>query len=250
VTATTGTADVLDRNSAIPLYVQLTDLIRDKITSGEWVPDQKIPSENEFNTLFGISRMTARQVLARLVDEGLLFRVQGKGTFVSHRKISTRSPSYMGIREQLEQKGYATSTEILSEALVEADARVARELGLEEGTPVYAIRRLRRVDDTPISLHESYVPEALAPGIIDRDLATQQLCTVLELDYSLQMAKVTETLETAAANKSEAKLFGNRVGTPLLLLEQRISSPLGVAFEFSRIHFRGDMIRLEFHYDL
>ncbi|WP_378147082.1 GntR family transcriptional regulator [Cnuibacter sp. UC19_7] len=242
--------EVLDRNSATPLYVQLSDLIRDKITRGEWVPDQKIPSENEFNTLYGISRMTARQVLARLVDEGLLFRVQGKGTFVSRRKISTRSPSYMGIREQLEQQGYATSTEILSEQLIDADARVARELGLAEGTPVYAIRRLRRVEDTPISLHESYVPESLAPGITERDLASQQLCTVLELDYDLQMAHVTETLETSAASKAEAKLFGNRAGTPLLLLEQRISSASGVPFEFARIHFRGDMIRLEFHYDL
>jgi GntR family transcriptional regulator len=242
--------ETLDRNSAVPLYIQLGELIRGKITRGEWVPDQKIPSENEFNALFGISRMTSRQVLAKLVEEGLLFRVQGKGTFVAHQKISTRSPSYMGIREQLEQQGYATSTEILSARLVDADARVARELGIQEGTPVYAIRRLRKVEEAPISLHESFVPQALAPGITDHDLATQQLCTVLEHSYDLQMAKVTETLETDTASKADAKLFGNRAGMPLLLLEQRITSSSGVAFEFSRIHFRGDRIRLEFHYDL
>lgn len=240
----------LDRDSATPLYIQLADVIRDKITGGEWVPDQKIPSENELNQIYGISRMTARQVLARLVDEGLLFRVQGKGTFVSRRKISTRSPSYQGIREQLEQQGYATATEVLESTLVDADARVASALSVPEGIPVYNIRRLRRVEGNPISLHESFVPQTLAPQMLDRDLAHEQLCTVLDRDFGLRMAAVTETLETTTASAAEAKLFGTRSGTPLLLLEQRIATPDGTPFEFSRIRFRGDMIRLEFHYDL
>jgi len=240
----------LDRDSATPLYIQLADVIRNKIIGGEWVPDQKIPSENELNQIYGISRMTARQVLARLVDEGLLFRVQGKGTFVSRRKISTRSPSYQGIREQLEQQGYATTTEVLENTLIEADARVASALSVLAGTSVYNIRRLRRVEGNPISLHESFVPQALAPLMLDRDLAHEQLCTVLDRDFGLRMAAVTETLETTTASAAEAKLFGTRSGTPLLLLEQRIATPDGTPFEFSRIRFRGDMIRLEFHYDL
>ncbi|MCV7225109.1 GntR family transcriptional regulator [Mycolicibacterium komossense] len=240
--------ETIDRNSAIPLYVQLSDLIRERIKRGEWVPDQKIPSENELNQLYGISRMTARQVLSKLVDEGLLFRVQGKGTFVAHRKISTQSPSYRGIREQLEQQGYATSTEILGAALVDADARSAEQLGLPVGTPVYSIRRLRRVDGAPISLHESFVPQSLAPGVIDHDLVGEQLCTVLDRDFGLRMAEVSETLEAATASKSQAKLFGNQPGAPLLLLEQRIAAPDGHPFEFTRIHFRGDVIRLQFHY--
>ncbi|TPW74846.1 GntR family transcriptional regulator [Schumannella soli] len=242
-------SDVLDRNSATPLYVQLADVIRDKIKGGEWVPDQKIPSENEFNQLYGISRMTARQVLSRLVDEGLLFRVQGKGTFVSHQKISTRSPSYMGIREQLEQQGYATSTEILSEQIVTADARVAEALGLDEGAEVYQIRRLRRVDATPLSLHVSYVPKELAPQVIEHDLASQQLCTVLEREYGLVMAQVSETLEAESATKTLSKQMEVRLNAPLLLLEQRIASPKGAKFEFTRIHFRGDMVRLHFTYE-
>ncbi len=240
----------LDRDSATPLYIQLADVIRDKITGGEWVPDQKIPSENELNQIYGISRMTARQVLARLVDEGLLFRVQGKGTFVSRRKISTRSPSYQGIREQLEQQGYATTTEVLSSTVVDADARVAAALSVAEGTPVNSIRRLRRVEGNPISLHESFVPRALAPEMLERDLAHEQLCTVLDRDFGLRMSSISESLETTTASAAVAKLFGTRSGTPLLLLEQRIAAPDGTPFEFSRISFRGDMIRLEFHYDL
>ncbi|MFO8074735.1 MAG: GntR family transcriptional regulator [Egibacteraceae bacterium] len=119
---------VLDRDAATPLYVQLTDILRDEIERGLWMPDRKIPSENELHRTYGISRMTARQVIAQLVNEGLLYRVQGKGTFVAPNKISTRSPAYAGIREQLEELGYATKTMLLNMEEVAADRAVAKKL--------------------------------------------------------------------------------------------------------------------------
>jgi DNA-binding transcriptional MocR family regulator len=73
----------LNRGGSTPLYLQLGALLRDKIKRGEWRPDQKIPSENELNRMYGISRITTRQVLEVLVHEQLLFRVPGKGTFVA-----------------------------------------------------------------------------------------------------------------------------------------------------------------------
>ena len=118
----------LNRNSAVPLYLQLADELRHKIVSGEWQPEQRIPSENELNQIYSISRMTIRQVLGKLVDEGLVFRVHGKGTFVAQRKIATRSPSYYGVREQLEAQGYSTRTATLVSEVVEADDRLARAL--------------------------------------------------------------------------------------------------------------------------
>src|SRR6478609_11233472 len=129
-------SEMLDRDASMPLYLQLAGLLRGRIESGELKPDQKIPSENELNRMYGISRMTARQVLAQLVNEELLFRVQGKGTFVAHRKIGTRSPAYMGIREQLERMGYATTTKVLSSEVVPADVRVAEHLRISPGDAV------------------------------------------------------------------------------------------------------------------
>ena len=100
----------LDRGGSTPLYMQLATVLRGQIERGEWKPDQKIPSENELNRMYGISRLTARQVLAQLVSEDLLFRVQGKGTFVAIPKIATRALAYMGIREQLERMEISTTT--------------------------------------------------------------------------------------------------------------------------------------------
>ena len=246
----TEVVEILNRKSAIPLYVQLADILRTKIKNGTWEPDEKIPSENELNRMYGLSRMTVRQVLTNLVDEDLLYRVHGKGTFVAHRKISTRSPSYKGIREQLEEQGFDTNTEILHEDIIPADVRVARALELEVGENVYRIRRVRRVEGSPISIHESFVPEKLAPRLLQADLVKQQLCTVLENDHGLRMANVHESLESAIATKSEAEALKARPGTPVLLLQQHIRHDDGVLFEFTKIIFRGDKVKLEFQYDL
>jgi GntR family transcriptional regulator len=242
-------SELLDREGSVPLYVQLTNILRDKVEHQVWAPNQKIPSENELNRIYGVSRMTARQVLSQLVNDGLLFRVQGKGTFVAPVKIGTRSPSYKGFREQLEQMGYKTTTTLLSTELTVADNLIIRKLQLQPGEKVYVLQRLRHVDGEPISLHVSYIPERLAPGLDQYDTVKQQLCVVLEENYDLRMGHVTETLESTSANPHEAKLLGVGRRAPLLLLQQ-ISETSGVRFEHSKIVFRGDKIRLEFDYDL
>ena len=248
--STDETLVALDRSGSTPLYIQLANVLRDKIERGEWQPDQKIPSENELNRMYGISRMTARQVLAQLVNEELLFRVQGKGTFVAHRKIGTRSPAYMGIREQLEQLGYATTTRVLSSDVVAADTKVAEHLKISPEDKVYRLRRVRMVENEPISLHTSFVPQKLAPRLAADDLVNRQLCVILEEEYDLRMSSVEESLESTLPSADEAKLLKIRRTTPLLLLRQEISDGRGQRFEYSRILFRGDKIRLEFHYDM
>ena len=97
-------AKSLDRNSPVPLYVQIEDFIRHEIATGSWKPGERIPSEAALNTALGVSRMTVRGVLNGLVDDGLLQRVPGKGTFVTHQKIATLPPAYKGVREQLDRK--------------------------------------------------------------------------------------------------------------------------------------------------
>jgi GntR family transcriptional regulator len=253
MTVPSGTSShgTLDRDGPVPLYLQLASLLRDRIEHGEWDAGQKIPSENELNRLYGVSRMTARQVLAQLVNEELLYRVQGKGTFVAHRKIPTRSPAYLGIREQLEGMGLAVATRVLTNAVVPADDRVARALRIPPGRRVHEIRRVRLLpDNEPISLHTSYVPERLAGPLDDGDLAARQLCVILEVDHGLRMGRVSETLESTLPSPQEAIDLGVSRRTPLLLLTHEIADQSAQMFEYSRILFRGDKIRLQFHYDL
>jgi len=242
--------DALDRDSAVPLYAQLEDILRTQIAAGQWQANQRVPSENELNKIYGLSRMTARGVLTKLVTDGLLFRVPGKGTFLSPVRINAVSPAYGGVREQLESMGYETSTEVLGVSVESPSTTVRERLRLSPSQAVFVIHRLRSVQNAPISLHHSYVPAHLAPGLDTHDTGTEQLCVVLEKHYGLKMKRVEEHLEATSAGTAEAGYLSMRRGQPVLLLEDTISDAGGVLFEYSRIIFRGDKIRLRFDYNI
>ena len=241
--------DVLQRESAVPLYAQLEQILHTRITTGEWLPGQRIPSENELNKFYGLSRMTVRGVLTKLVGDGLLVRVPGKGTYVATPKINAISPAYRGVREQLEGLGYETSTRLVSVGRETPSSGVRERLALAEDDETYVIVRVRSVQGEPISLHRSYVPARLAPGLDGHDVVANQLCVVLEEHYGLPMKRVHEELEAVAVSSADAKHLGMRRGEPALQLQDVISDALSRPFEYSSIVFRGDRMRLRFDYD-
>lgn len=242
--------EVLDRDSATPLYIQLEEILRGKILRGEWLPGHRVPSENELNRTYGLSRMTARGVLTRLVNDGLVFRVPGKGTYVEKAKINTISPAYRGVREQLEEMGYQTTTRMLFAGLEVPSANMRRRLALADDEQVYAIHRVRSTDEGPISLHHSFVPARLAPGLDTLDVEHEQLCKVLEGRFGLAMRHVEEHLEIVVPRGQDARHLGLSGHEPCLRLEDLISDGTRTPFEFSRIFFRGDRVRLNFSYEL
>ena len=239
---------MLDRNNPKPLYAQFEDLLRSAIMAGEWETNHAIPSENELSRTYGLSRMTVRSVITQLVKEGLLFRVQGKGTFVAAPKITTRSPAYMGIREQLEEMGYEISTELKTFEVRQANAHVARALEVEKGSEVTYIKRLRFVGGQPISIHRSYLPTELCPSLSADSLESEQLCVVVEREFGMKAATVSESLESVLASAEEAELLGIDRSYPLLLLEDINKTVDGKIFEYTKVLFRGDKIKLHFEY--
>ncbi len=239
---------VVQRNGPKPIYVQLADLLRADIVTGLYRPHEMIPSELELSRQHGISRMTARGVVTQLVNEGLLYRVQGKGTFVVEPKIRASSLAYRGIREQLESLGYSTDTKLVDFRTIAADHNLAQVFNVPEGEPLVFAKRLRSADGTPISLHLSYVPHSLAPTLAPDGLEDEQLCVILARDFSLEAGAVTETLESTQASAEEARLLGVDRQFPLLLLSDMYRTGSGRVFEFTKVLFRGDKVKLQFEY--
>lgn len=239
---------VIDRNSSVPLYVQIEGNVRDRIARGEWGSGQRIPSEKSLNDLFGVSRMTVRGVLNTLVDEGVLYRVPGKGTFVADKKIEAISPAYQGIREQLEGMGLETDTQLLKLETISPDEHLRKKLGIDYDIPIYSILRRRLTGGVPVSLHRSYVPTTLAPGLDSHDVVDEQLCVILERDYFLKRKITKEKLEAVGAYADEARLLDLPGGSPILLLEDTITDSAGRVFEYSKVCFRGDRVSLHFEY--
>jgi GntR family transcriptional regulator len=240
----------LDRGSTTPLYRQIEAILRERIGSGEWGENAKIPSENELCALYGLSRMTLRGVIGELVSEGLLFRIQGKGTYVSPRKLHMESTAYAGIREQLERMGLPTHTRLTAFRQIAAGAKVGAMLALEPESPVQYIQRVRYIREQPVSIHRTYLPLALCRRLDRYDLEGRQLCHILQEHYGLRARSSTQTLESARAQKSEARLLEIRQGDPVLLLEEVNRLENRRVFEFTQVLFRGDQVKLQFDYDM
>lgn len=240
---------MLDRNNPKPLYQQFRDIVEEAINSGKWEPNDKIPSENQLSSQYGLSRMTVRSVLLDLVKEGRLYRVQGKGTYVAEQKIEALSLYYVGIREQLEQMGYEVSTKTIECHVVRSDRNVARHLNLEEGTPVFMIKRVRSIKEGPVSIHISYIPQKYSQGLTPEILEQEQLCVLMSQNYGLQRKRVTETLESVAADAEEAELLKVEKGHPLLMLKDELFSEADTPYEYTKVIFRGDKVKIRLNYE-
>ncbi|MEN6363863.1 MAG: GntR family transcriptional regulator [Rectinema sp.] len=239
---------MLNRSGPKPLYLQLEEILRKQIREGELQYHQAIPSENELSKIYDLSRMTVRGVITRLVNEGLLYRVPGKGTFVAEPKIMTGPLSQKGIREQLEDMGYETGTTVLDMRIEKADLPVADELGLSVGAPVYKLERLRYANGEPLGLDLSYIPVSLCSDLFEKELDSEPLCDILEKNYDIVAKHGVETLESCKAAAREIKHLKIAKGAPLLLLKYTMFSQNGTPFEYSKVVFRGDRIKLKFSF--
>jgi GntR family transcriptional regulator len=241
---------MLNRDDPVPLYHQLELILKENIESGVWNENERIPSEHDLSKQYGVSRVTVRAVLTKFVNDGILYRIQGKGTYVSAQKIVTSNVSYIGIREQLETLGFNTTTKVIQIGTIHANSSIRKKLSLNpENEDVIFIERVRFVNDIPFSLHRSYIPKSIGANIDEEQLVNEQLCVILSRDYGLNRARVVETLESTIGDSYESSLLGIHNSHPLLLLEDVIYSSSGVAFEYSKILFRGDKMKMKFEYN-
>ena len=222
--------------------------LRTKIMSGEWPPNTMITSENELANQYSISRMTARTAITHLVGAGLLYRIPGKGTFVSAPKTVARTSSNYCVRQQLESQGITVQTNILTKDEIPATKLVAQELNISPGALVYYIKRLRIVDGEPFYYEHAYFSKKMCPNFLQSEFETNATCNILEKRYSIVSCRIRETLESTVASFADSELLRVVPGHPLLLLGETYYTNNAIPYEFSQMLFRGDKIRLSFDY--
>lgn len=210
----------LDGRSPVPLYYQLKEILRQEIESGTWQPDQQIPTEADLCRQYGVSRATVRQALAVLVSEGVLYRRQGRGTFVSPAKVEQNLLGFYSFTREMVERGWAPSSRVLSADVVKARTGTARLLGIQPGAPVVRLVRLRLVRDEPLILETTYLPSDLCPGLENEDLERQLLYDVLTKKYGLKLTGAKKYVEPVLVDQYEAQILGVKRGSPALLLER------------------------------
>ncbi|HZS76023.1 MAG TPA: GntR family transcriptional regulator [Ktedonobacteraceae bacterium] len=228
------------KNSPVPRYYQLKEIMREHIRNGEWKPGDLIPSERELSEKYGISRMTARQAITDLVNEGLFYREQGKGTFVSNRKITQQLIHLTGFTEDIRARGQKPGTKVLSAEMAPADEETAEKLRIEKGTLIFRLRRLRLADDEPLAIELSQISFKGCERLLEEDLEHQSLYRVLETKFGITLMEADQELEAGLASSEEAQLLKIPAGSSVLYIRRITYTERNQPVEYAKSVYCGN----------
>lgn len=209
----------LDQTSIVPLYKQLKAHIKSDIENRILKPNQKIPTELELSHMYKISRMTVRKAIAELVEEDILARKQGKGTYVQEPKIAEDLIHCNSFTNLCKRNGKVPGGKTLLFLMKDATDRDIEELRLAPGERVIHIQRLRYANDVPVMLENLFFPGHLKDILVE-NLDDVSLYQILQNKYNLHTGGSIMQIEISEATSSEAALLEVRSGTPLLLVRE------------------------------
>lgn len=224
----------------LPLYVQIKESLRGQIFDGTYGEHERLPSENDLMSSFGVSRITVRQALSDLENEQLIFKVPGKGAFVSRPKPFQQLARLQGFAEAMANLGRETFNRLVSIDTVAADSVVAARLMVPEGSPLTEIRRVRHADRQPISLDVTYVRRDLGERLGREDLATRDIFVIIENDYAIPLCHADLSIDAVAADAPLARQLGVDTGAPILRMERLTWTRAGQPIDFEYLYYRGD----------
>ena len=238
--------DAINFESHIPFYIQLMDILRDKVQQAEWHPGDQIPGEQDLCEHYQVSRTVVRQALRELEFEGVITRQKGKGTFISLPKISEGLVQKLtGFYQDMVERGLKPGSRVLHQEVVPSNEKVARFLSIQPGENVIDIQRLRFINDEPIQLVTTYIPYEICPTLASADLSNQSLYAYLEKECGIYIAKGHRYIEAVLANAYEAEMLGIDCGAPLLMLDSVSYTEDGQPIEYYHALHRGDRSRFE-----
>ena len=209
---------MLKQDAITPLYVQLMEELETSIRNGVYKPGDKIMTEAELAKDYGVSLITVRKAVGSLMEKGLVVRKQGKGTFVTKPKYSRNMKKLQSFTEMCEQMGVKPGAQVLENRLIMADKKVADRLGIEPGSNVVYISRLRLADGEPVQVEKSYFPLKYA-FLLEEDLNNGSMFECLKEKAGAKVASSEKMIELCRATAEEAALMDVKKGDYLLFVK-------------------------------
>lgn len=236
----------VDRQSLLPLYHQLKQLLLADLRSNHRSPGDRLPSDHELCATYDVSRTVVRQTLAELQAEGVVERFKGKGTFVAQpRTAEGLVASLTGLFEDVAARGEHLRSEVFRQEVVPADDRVADDLAIEPGDPVIVLDRLRFINAEPWVWATTRLPYDLAPGLERDDLRDQSLYALLEQKYHVHLSHGRRSVEAARAGAELSRRLGISREAAVLVLRSTSFAVDGRPVEVFVAYHRGDRSRFE-----
>jgi GntR family transcriptional regulator len=231
---------------AVPKHTQLRSILLDRVET-TLAPHAAIPPERKLMTKYGVSRSTVREAIRQLVEEGVLYRIQGKGTFVAGERVQS-DLHLASFTEDMRRRGLVPATVVMAAALIDAPLEVRAALGLKSGAQVYQVERLRLAGGIPMAFERGFYPVALVPGLGEQDL-TRSLYATFATEYGLRIDHAEQTAWAETADAPLADSLDTPPGTPLLVF-RRTSSAGSTPLEYITSWYRGDRYQIHMTLDL
>ncbi len=240
---------IIDRDSYTPIYIQLKEYIKNQISNKRFLPDQRIPSENELSMQHQISRMTVRQAIKELEREGLIYIRKGEGTFVKKTSNTQMLIKLDGFSTEMRKLGYRVFSRVLdaTETGYHTKYETAYE-GLREdrSKQIVCLKRLRFLEESPFAIETSYLHTQTGTNLLkiihDKEFSIYRY---FEEKLSINLARAEHTIEPILADKTIAELLSVQEGSPLLFIRGTTYSSKGYPVEYIEGIYKGNQYRLE-----
>lgn len=221
-------------------HAQLRSILLEKADT-TWAPHAAIPSERVLMTEYGVSRATVREAIRQLVEEGRLYRVHGKGTFVAGERVQS-TLHLASFTDDMRRRGLVAATIVRRVTLREATVEARAALGLAADARVWEVERLRLAGGVPMALERGSYPESLLPDLGERDL-TRSLYSILSTGYRLRIGHAEQTVWAEAAEPAMAEVLDVAAGAPLMVF-RRTSTAGARPVEYVTSWYRGDRYQI------
>jgi GntR family transcriptional regulator len=234
----------LDRRSGIPLYHQIQQRLLEQIQSGEMKPDKPLPSIQQIAARMGVSQMTVRQAVRALIELGMIYSRQGKGTFISGIKLERDFRQVLSFTEETMGRGSRPSSRALSFRMQAPSPEVKETLRLSDDEKVFALRRVRYGDSVPMGIELSCLPVRLCPGLLQSFDPTTSLYEELAEQYGVQLMVTDEVVEVGIVNADDAHLLEIAPQSPVFLFTRVSYLEDGTPAEHVQSVYRGDRYKV------
>lgn len=233
--------------SKSPLYYQLANIILNEIKEKKLKGDEKILTEREYCEKYNISRATVRQAISYLEKKGYLYKIQGKGTFVSPQMMKQKLLKFYSFTEEMKKQGKEPKSKILSFKEKEADEKISKELNIEKEDSVYELVRLRIADEEAVMYEKTYMPVSKLKGLNKKELSKSPLYDIFQNKYNIVFSKAVERFSPLKSDKKISKALSILEDSPIIKLQRWTCIGMEI-IEYTISYVRGD--RFEFEVEL
>ncbi|NLY44697.1 MAG: GntR family transcriptional regulator [Tissierella sp.] len=237
-------AEQLDFSGRTQLYYQLYDILYKDIKKGIYKPGELLPTENELIERYGISRVTVRKAMDMLLNEGIIAKRRGYGSFVKNKKVEQTLNKVLHFSNEMEKQGYKSSTKMLTNEKVYANKTIAEALSIPEGTQLTHVNRLRFANGEPMCIESAYLIHDMCPDVLSHDFSQISLRKFIVENYNIIWKRAQQKIFAIKANPGFAKLLNIKDGNPMIYIERISYTQDNIPGEYLQSYYRGDCFYL------